>query len=88
MGLRCIRWGTGAGFLEEATPSPSFHWMEDSPSSEEGDQKPLLSHATSVAGPGPWGETESARVAHPEIFVCWRKLAVVPPAGVRGANES
>lgn len=70
----------GLGFLEEATPSPSFHGAEDSPSSDEGDYEPQLSHAAPVVGPGPWGETEAARAAHPELLVCWGKLAVVPPS--------
>lgn len=32
------------------------------------------------AGPGPLGETEATRAAHPELPVCWGKLAVVPPS--------
>lgn len=81
--------GLGRGFLEEATPRPSLCGA-DSPSSDEGDCEPLLSHAAPVAGPGPWGETEAARAEGPtqsslSAGESWR-LSL--PAGLRGANES
>lgn len=81
--------GLGRGFLEEATPRPSFCGA-DSSSSDGGDCEPLLSHAAPVAGPGPWGETEAAKAEGPtqsslSAGESWR-LSL--PAGLRGANES